>query len=116
MENEHNLPEEESDPTEEPRERFRRLTSEEEIPEDDLALSGEEGQHLPDGDRSASSERHPTGAPDQTAGWYGQIESEPQEPEPAHADRHPTGDPDQTGGWYGQSDEDETKVIWRDGE
>jgi penicillin-binding protein 1C len=68
--------------------------------------------------------RHPTGDPDSTGGWYGKEPSEdqPEGPSPSETrptdvtgaqatgafNRHPTGDPDATGGWYGQEKPGET--------
>ncbi len=49
-----------------------------------------------------SVERHPTGAPEQTGGWYAVDLNEPVEPEAEIEERHPTGTPDQTGGWYAE--------------
>ncbi len=52
------------------------------------------------------SERHPTGVPEETAGWFSeeleQIEHEGSELDTAALSRHPTGEPEATGGWYGE--------------
>jgi hypothetical protein len=95
---ENNLPEEESGtPGEDPRERFRRLLEE---PEDTgEGLDSKEPDETADDQVDFTDSRHPTGTPDQTAGWYREVEGElPVMDEPA--ERHPTGAPDQTAGWY----------------
>lgn len=110
---------------ERPEDRFRRLLSdpgEQKAPQgdaeqkpEDAPLAGEEPDQpdlLADGDP-----HHPTGEPDQTGGWYSEIDehevestpgeaSQPQEDAPASSQisRHPTGSPEQTGGWYYDED------------
>lgn len=58
-------------------------------------------------------DRHPTGEPEKTGGWYAppspEIKPDPAAPIPEVPDRHPTGDPEQTGGWY-TPDPDATRV------
>lgn len=67
----------------------------------------EEEQNLSDEAVSADSERHPTGAPEQTAGWFGEdlerLEKGGLPIDTAAMSRHPTGVPEETGGWYGES-------------
>lgn len=58
-------------------------------------------------DESASlTERHPTGEPEETAGWFGEdlerLEQGELPADTAAVSRHPTGAPEETGGWYGE--------------
>ncbi len=51
-------------------------------------------------------ERHPTGTPEETAGWFGEdlerLEKGETPADTAAVSRHPTGVPEETGGWYGE--------------
>jgi penicillin-binding protein 1C len=55
-------------------------------------------------------QRHPTGDPEATGGWFGdQVDHLEREEGPVDTtalSRHPTGDPAATGGWYGEGLED----------
>ncbi|MEW6180477.1 MAG: transglycosylase domain-containing protein [Chloroflexota bacterium] len=57
-------------------------------------------------EESAAAERHPTGEPEETAGWFGEDLERLEKGEPAAdtaaVSRHPTGVPEETGGWYGE--------------
>ncbi|MEW6651332.1 MAG: hypothetical protein AB1453_14245, partial [Chloroflexota bacterium] len=57
-------------------------------------------------DEPLISERHPTGDPDETAGWFNehleQVEKQEGELDTAALSRHPTGEPEATGGWFGE--------------
>ena len=76
-------------PEEDPHERFRRL------------LSESENEQAEQADESAENlERHPTGEPEMTGGWFGQ--DQPGEEQ----NHHPTGEPEMTGGWFAQDEED----------
>ena len=76
-------------PEEDPRERFRRLLSESENEEKQQSQESAE-----------DSDRHPTGEPEKTGGWFGQ-----EQPEDEGQNHHPTGEPEMTGGWYAQDEE-----------
>jgi len=74
-----------------PNERLRRL------------LSNIEEENRADDD-SREVRRHPTGTPEATGGWFGEIDVKKPTPpsEVSNTQRHPTGTPDETGGWYGE--------------
>jgi penicillin-binding protein 1C len=70
-----------------------------------LLESGEE-ESKPSEPETERSDRHPTGEPEETGGWFGEIQKEEAKPV-EKSQRHPTGQPDETGGWYGAIDLEE---------
>ena len=76
----------------------------------DVSQDESEGESTAAEEALEEPERHPTGDPDATGGWFSEEVDELQRDEgpvdTAAISRHPTGDPSATGGWYGEGLED----------
>jgi penicillin-binding protein 1C len=68
-----------------------------------LLESGEE-EMKPAASENEMPDRHPTGQPEETGGWFGEIQKDEEARPVEKSQRHPTGQPDETGGWYGEID------------